>query len=663
MANDNKKKNNTESEFAEFLRDNWLSIILGIVVFASIAFVFVYTFRQLKASNTDQSISIGDKYMQKGDFETAEKLYKNLQFDKEQGELAENRLVYLYTKWANSLMTEENQDEKVLEILEKLSEIDPDNLDALYAMASMSYDGGNTDEAIDYCNRIFALSPSEERTVQLYGNILVSMGKREEAKTFFAEQYEKTSYSLFDDLSKSLYPTAPTLNTEGGEFDDFFTLKLGYATGEYIKYADKPITSEDVVIYYTVDGSEPNPGAVFSTAKDQTQANTYEYENGIDLSFCFKGEPITVTAIAVDQYGMTSDPVTATYTFTKKYRPVTKLKINKTSLTIEEEEMVILTVSTLSPDNATNTNIVWMSSDTDFVTVDENGTVRAVKYTQNPDLEIRMLRTHNVYIYAKAMGSDDIIAKCSVTVKPSIMYPSTEYNSDKKYKTVDFTELLEINKDTAAYIQMDEFEGFPFLPDGAVMKNTEETDYSTHNFYGEEDRYGEIYLYGDQDLSGGLGRNTVICANYVDIDPSLWDFITPDDELNEDTEYTDGSNPLLTAVAEIDRHPSWFYDGRNQYIYLNTPTCAYVFQMFSYFHPTDDFTDYLKTDFKNTDEFIEVATACEKAGQLGNTTKAKIGSSTHMLTLVIYKDGKVDTVLCARAARAKAVVNGAELYK
>ena len=197
MANDNKKKNNTESEFAEFLRDNWLSIILGIVVFASIAFVFVYTFRQLKASNTDQSISIGDKYMQKGDFETAEKLYKNLQFDKEQGELAENRLVYLYTKWANSLMTEENQDEKVLEILEKLSEIDPDNLDALYAMASMSYDGGNTDEAIDYCNRIFALSPSEERTVQLYGNILVSMGKREEAKTFFAEQYDTLIHAGF----------------------------------------------------------------------------------------------------------------------------------------------------------------------------------------------------------------------------------------------------------------------------------------------------------------------------------------------------------------------------------------------------------------------------------------------------------------------------------
>lgn len=663
MANEKKKKEVAEGSFAEFFRDNYLSIILGAIVFICIAAVFFNTFRQLKSSNVDESIPIGDRYMQKGDFETAEKLYKNLLYDKEQGEAANSRLIYLYTKWANSLMDDEEKQEKLLEILGKLTEIDPNNIDALYATASIRYDVGNTDEAIEYCKKVFSVSPSEERTVELYGSILVNQGKREEAIAFFKEQYEKTSYSLFDDLAKSLYPCAPVFNTEGGEFDDFFTLKINYVPGEYVKYAAEQISADDVTIYYTVDGSAPNPDATFETCRDQTQANTFLYKNGIDLSYYFKGEQITVTAIAVDKYGMKSEPATAAYTVNKKYKPVTKLKINKTAVTVEENEMIILTVSTLTPDNATNSNIIWMSSDTEFVTVDSTGIVRAVKYTQNPDLEIRLLRTHNVYVYAKAIGSNDLIAKCAVTVKPSIMYPSTEYHSSKKYKTVDFTEMLELNADTAAYIQMDEFEGFPFLPDGAVMKNSGETDYSNHNFYGEEDRYGEIYLYGDQDLSNGLGRNTVICANYVDIDPTLWDFNVPSDEISVDIEYTDGSKPLLTAIAEIDRHPSWYFDGRNQYFYLNTPTCAYVFQLFSLFHPDDSFTDYLKTDFKSTDEFIEIATKCERAGQLSNTTMAKIGTSTHMLTLVVYKDGKVDTVLCARAARAKALVNGAELYK
>ncbi len=57
--------------------------------------------------------------------------------------------------------------------------------------------------------------------------------------------------------------------------------------------------------------------------------------------------------------------------------PVTSITLNKTSLTLEKGSYEVLT-ATVSPQNATNKEVKWTSSDDAVATVDQNGTVNAV---------------------------------------------------------------------------------------------------------------------------------------------------------------------------------------------------------------------------------------------------------------------------------------------
>ena len=57
--------------------------------------------------------------------------------------------------------------------------------------------------------------------------------------------------------------------------------------------------------------------------------------------------------------------------------PVTKVELNKTSLTLNEEASETLT-ATVKPENATNKTVTWSSDKTDVATVDSNGKVTAV---------------------------------------------------------------------------------------------------------------------------------------------------------------------------------------------------------------------------------------------------------------------------------------------
>ena len=62
---------------------------------------------------------------------------------------------------------------------------------------------------------------------------------------------------------------------------------------------------------------------------------------------------------------------------TVKYTPITSISLSKTALTLTRGGIETLT-ATLSPDSATFKDIIWESSDTNIVTVDQNGNVNAV---------------------------------------------------------------------------------------------------------------------------------------------------------------------------------------------------------------------------------------------------------------------------------------------
>lgn len=57
---------------------------------------------------------------------------------------------------------------------------------------------------------------------------------------------------------------------------------------------------------------------------------------------------------------------------------VTKIALNKTKTTLGVGSSVKL-IATINPSNATNDNIIWKSSNSSIVTVDENGNIEALK--------------------------------------------------------------------------------------------------------------------------------------------------------------------------------------------------------------------------------------------------------------------------------------------
>lgn len=111
------------------------------------------------------------------------------------------------------------------------------------------------------------------------------------------------------------------------------------------------------------------------------------------------GSTFTVTAANV--YG--SDSREFTLSIDKPVViPVTGVKLDKTSLTLQETGSDTLT-ATVEPDNATNKDVNWESSDTSIATVDASGKVTAIS-------------AGSATITVAAADGSGVSASCSVTV-------------------------------------------------------------------------------------------------------------------------------------------------------------------------------------------------------------------------------------------------------
>lgn len=109
----------------------------------------------------------------------------------------------------------------------------------------------------------------------------------------------------------------------------------------------------------------------------------------------------TFTVTAANAYG--SDSREFTLSIDKPVViPVTGVKLDKTSLTLQETGSDTLT-ATVEPDNATNKNVNWESSDTSIATVDASGKVTAIS-------------VGSATITATAADGSGKSASCSVTV-------------------------------------------------------------------------------------------------------------------------------------------------------------------------------------------------------------------------------------------------------
>lgn len=86
---------------------------------------------------------------------------------------------------------------------------------------------------------------------------------------------------------------------------------------------------------------------------------------------------ITAVSAGTCTITATSGDVTATVTITVK-KPVEQVVLNKSDVTIKEEETFTFTC-TVVPNDASEKNVTWTSSDSSIATVDANGTITGVK--------------------------------------------------------------------------------------------------------------------------------------------------------------------------------------------------------------------------------------------------------------------------------------------
>ena len=113
-----------------------------------------------------------------------------------------------------------------------------------------------------------------------------------------------------------------------------------------------------------------------SDATDKTVSWTNSDDSVISLSggsiTALKEGTSTVTATAGDK------SASCVVTVTKGVIPVTSVALDKASMTLEKGESATL-VATVSPSDATDKTVTWSSSDASIVSVDQNGTILALK--------------------------------------------------------------------------------------------------------------------------------------------------------------------------------------------------------------------------------------------------------------------------------------------
>lgn len=155
-------------------------------------------------------------------------------------------------------------------------------------------------------------------------------------------------------------------------------------------------------------------GKTHRMRKTETQQLTAEIWLGVIRAEWSSSNP---NIVQVDRNGKVTAIKEGTATITAKYsgyndgtykitvlqEKVTKIVLDKTEITMKAGEKEKISVIKIEPENATNKNITWRSSNPSIATVDANGNVTAIK-------------PGKVTITAEAEDGSGTSASCSVTV-------------------------------------------------------------------------------------------------------------------------------------------------------------------------------------------------------------------------------------------------------
>ena len=174
------------------------------------------------------------------------------------------------------------------------------------------------------------------------------------------------------------------------------------------------IVGDVEMLKVTINPSNSSNKNVYWTSSDSSVATV---DNAGKVT-AVKAGSATIT-VTTEDGGKTA---TCKVTVKEKIYPVTAVTIDKTSVELTEGDVTVIT-ATVTPSNASNKNVYWISSDSSIATVDNTGKITAVKAGDA-----------TITVTTKDGGKT---ATCKVTVNEEI-YPVTGVTLDKN--SVELTE-------------------------------------------------------------------------------------------------------------------------------------------------------------------------------------------------------------------------------
>lgn len=186
------------------------------------------------------------------------------------------------------------------------------------------------------------------------------------------EVYVNTKDDNLKSLTKVATFTGPEALTAGYHTIDITPIQL---TGEKFVVAVKYIHSDGVTLPFECNLKESGL-VTYSNYFDTATANAREsyrswdgkswedlHNLQVNTNWVLKNTNACIKAFTIEQEAVTT--------------PVTDIKLDKTQETLEIGETLALT-ATVIPDNATNKNVIWSSSDSNVATVSQSGVVTAI---------------------------------------------------------------------------------------------------------------------------------------------------------------------------------------------------------------------------------------------------------------------------------------------
>lgn len=239
---------------------------------------------------------------------------------------------------------------------------------------------------------VFGLDLSDSKAGTMYGNVTLQGN---------LEISEGESLTLDD--GASLDANGNNVIVDGDALDEGIKNSLGDSVKCAPTITTTSLSNGTVGTYYeqalAADGTTP---ITWSVDSDSLPAGlSLDVSTGV-ISGTPKAEGVsTFTVEVANDYGSDSREFTLSIDKSEVIS-VTGVKLDKPSLTLQETGSDTLTV-TVEPDNATNKNANWESSDTSIATVDASGKVTAIS-------------AGSATITATAADGSEVSASCSVTV-------------------------------------------------------------------------------------------------------------------------------------------------------------------------------------------------------------------------------------------------------